>query len=255
MFNWDNGNIWVHSVPGRPALDIVSAALFLIGVVLLLVRYIKERHWLDLFLLLSIPLLQLPSTLSLAFPDENPSLNRPAGVFVPVFLIVAIALDGLLTSLASRLRPRLGAALMWIVTLALVAWSAGQNYKLVFNDYATEFSQGAWNTSEMGTVIRQFAEVYGTTNNAWIVPYPYWADTRLPAIYIGVPTRDFALWPKDFPATLDIKGAKLMILKPEDTDDVAALQQLYPQGSVSTFHSAVVNAGKDFMIFFVPPAQ
>jgi hypothetical protein len=157
MFNWDNGGIWVHSVSGRPALDVVSAALFLIGTFLILVRYLRQRHWLDLFLLLSIPLLQLPSTLSLAFPDENPSLNRPAGAIVPVFLIVALALDGLLKVLATRLRPRLAAALMWIVALVLVVWSSAQNFKLVFDQYETQFRLAAWNTSEMGTVIRQFA--------------------------------------------------------------------------------------------------
>ena len=62
MFNFDDGEIWVHSVTHRPALDIISAALFVIGVVLVLVRYIRNRHWLDLFLLVSIPLLLMPST-------------------------------------------------------------------------------------------------------------------------------------------------------------------------------------------------
>lgn len=255
MFNWDNGSIWVHSVPGRPALDVVSAALFLIGVVLIFARYVRQHHWLDLFLLVSIPLLQLPSTLSLAFPAENPSLNRPAGAIVPVFLVVALALDGLLTAIAARLRPRWGTVLMWIVALFLVGWSSIQNYDLVFNQYDKEFRLGAWNTSEMGQVIRQFVQVYGTADHAWIVPYPYWADTRLPAIYIGLPARDFAIWPKDFAATQDIKEAKLFIVKPEDKPDMTALQQLYPRGVVSTFHSAMVNAGKDFLIFFVPPVE
>ena len=95
MFNWDDGEIWVHSVTHRPALDVVSASLFLIGVVLLLIRYIRKRHWLDLFLLLSIPLLSMPSILSLAFPGENPALNRAGGAYVPVFVVVALALDGL----------------------------------------------------------------------------------------------------------------------------------------------------------------
>ena len=31
MFNWNNGGIWVHSVPDRPALDVVTGALFLAG--------------------------------------------------------------------------------------------------------------------------------------------------------------------------------------------------------------------------------
>ncbi len=47
MFNFDDGEIWVNSLPHRPALDVISAALFAIGVVLLLVRYIRNRHWLD----------------------------------------------------------------------------------------------------------------------------------------------------------------------------------------------------------------
>ena len=55
MFNWNNGGIWVHSVPDRPALDVVTGALFLIGVLLLLVRYAQKRHWLDLFLLVVDP--------------------------------------------------------------------------------------------------------------------------------------------------------------------------------------------------------
>ncbi|MFL7871047.1 MAG: glycosyltransferase family 39 protein, partial [Anaerolineales bacterium] len=98
MFNWDDGEIWVHSVTHRPALGVVSGALFLIGVTLLLIRYLRRRHWLDLFLLLSIPLLAMPSILSLAFPAENPALNRAGGAYVPVFVIVALALDGLVSA-------------------------------------------------------------------------------------------------------------------------------------------------------------
>ncbi|NOY97826.1 MAG: glycosyltransferase family 39 protein, partial [Chloroflexi bacterium] len=135
MFNWDNGNIWVHSVPNRPALGVVSGALFLIGVLLLLARYAKERHWLDLFLLLSIPLLQLPSSLSLAYPAENPALNRAAGAAVPVFLVVALALDGLITGLGRVRSGRSGAVLAWGVTGVLLLLSISQNYDLVFNQY------------------------------------------------------------------------------------------------------------------------
>jgi 4-amino-4-deoxy-L-arabinose transferase-like glycosyltransferase len=32
-FNWNNGSIWVHSIPGRPALDVVSGVLFLLGAI------------------------------------------------------------------------------------------------------------------------------------------------------------------------------------------------------------------------------
>ena len=60
MFNWDSGLIWVVSLPGKPLLDWVTGALFVIGAALCLVRYARRRHWLDLFLLLPIRVLMLP---------------------------------------------------------------------------------------------------------------------------------------------------------------------------------------------------
>ncbi|MGZ6347030.1 MAG: glycosyltransferase family 39 protein, partial [Anaerolineales bacterium] len=255
MYNWDNGSIWVHSVPGRPAFDVVSAALFLIGAVLVLLRYLRQRHWVDLFLLISIPLLQLPSTLSLAFPAENPSLNRAAAAFIPAILVLAIGLDGLLKSIESRRNRAAGTALVWIVTLGLAGWSSYNNYDLVFNQYATEFRLGAWNTSEIADVIHQFAQVNGAVDDAWVVPYPYWVDTRLVGDWLNLPDKDFALWPQDFQITQKVDAAKLFILKPEDTGNLGLLEHMYPQGILTTYHSAVVNAGKDFQILFVPPAN
>jgi 4-amino-4-deoxy-L-arabinose transferase-like glycosyltransferase len=269
MFNWDNGEIWVHSVPHRPALDVVSGALFLIGVVLVLTRYIRQRHWQDLFLLLVVPLLQLPSILSLAFPGENPALNRAAGAMVPTFLLVAIALDGLLGDIRRRIEPSAsspkregtgmnrwaGIALTWGVVLVLAGWSSYQNYDLTFNQFARQYASGAWNSSEMGAVIKQFGQTYGTTDNAWIVPYPFWVDTRLPGVWAGIPNRDFAVWPENFSTTQDVQGPKLLIVNVQDVAAMDQLQVLYPHGVWSHFVSETKLEGKDFMIFFVPPEQ
>ncbi len=253
MLNWDNGEIWVHSVPYRPALDVVSGALFLIGCTLLMARYLRRRHWLDLFLLLSIPLLMLPSILSLAFPKENPALNRAAGALVPVFLIVALALDGLVAGIGSGKFRRAGVILTWLAVGVMLLWSVSQNYDLVFRQYNEQYRAGAWNTSEMGAVIKQFGQTYGSTDNTWIVPYPYWVDTRLPGVWAGVPNRDFAVWPQDLGTTVPVSGAKLFIVNIQDTDSVDTLKLLYPQGALSRYKSATGIEGKDFMIFFVPP--
>lgn len=251
MFNWDDGDIWVNSIPHRPALDVVSGVFFLFGLLLLLVRYIRQRNWLDLFLLLSIPLFQLPSILSLAFPGENPALNRTAGVAIPVFLIVALAFDGLLTTLMAGSTRPLGMIIMCSVTGVLLIWSITQNYNLVFNQYAVQYRQGAWNTSDMGKVIKQFAMTYGSADNAWIIPYPHWVDTRLPGVWAGIPNRDFAVWREDLPDTFSVSGAKLFIARPDDQESLAALQQLYPMGISSLYTSEIV--GHDFIIYFVPP--
>jgi hypothetical protein len=269
MFNWDDGQIWVVSVTNRPALDVVSGALFLIGVVLVLIRYIRQRHWQDLFLLLAIPLLQLPSILSLAFPAENPALNRTAGAMVPTFLLVAVALDGLLGGIGRRLEPaisslkgeasgrsrQVGIALTWGLVLLLAGWSSYQNFDLVFNQFSSQYTAGSWNSSEMGAVIKQFGQTYGSTDDAWIVPYPYWVDTRLPGVWAGIPNRDFAIRPDSFNTTLDVQGAKLFIVNVEDTASMDQLQALYPHGVWSRYVSKTKMAGKDFMIFFVPPEQ
>jgi len=253
MLVWDNGQIWVHSIPNRPALGVVSAVFTVIGVVLLVVRYIKERNWLDITLLVSVPLLMMPSILSLAFPEENPSLNRTGGALVVVFLMVALAFDSLLSTLRSaRLAPG-GKWLAWVVGAVLLTWSASQNYDLVFHQYAEQFKTNAWNTSELGAVIRQFADTTGTAESAWVIPYPYWVDTRLVGIRAGYPQRDYALWPEDIIQTVDEPGAKLYLVKPEDSESIRLLSEYYPNGVLKLFDSQV--DGRDFYMYSVPPKK
>jgi hypothetical protein len=246
-FNWNNGNIWVHSIPNRPALDIVSGALFLLGAFLVLIRYLRSRHWADLVLLLAIPFTQMPSILSLAFPDENPSLNRTAGAIVPAFLLVGIGLDSLMTSLGSQKRRTI---LAWSLAGILFALSAVQNYDLIFHQYNEQYTSDAWNTSEMGAVMKNAIQSGMLVDNIWIVPYPFWVDTRLPPIWAGVPGRDIAIYPDNLPNTLNVPGAKLFMVARDDVDTLALLKSLYPLGQLYPYESALDQ--HDFWIFNVP---
>ncbi len=257
LVNYDNGGIWTNSVMNRPALDVVTAALFVIGLVLLLARYARRRGWLDLFLILAIPILQLPSSLSLAYPEENPAINRAGGSLVVIFLIAALALDGLLTALSSGLTRRGRTLAVWGAAGLLLFWSGAQNYDLVFNQYAAQYKISVWNVTDMGEVIKEFGETYGTTDTVWIVPYPFWIDTRLPGIEAGIPNRDFAIYRDNLPSTLGIPGPKLFIVKaeaniPQDNDQATldVLAQLYPQGTL-TLHEAEI-PGFGFWMYFVP---
>ena len=252
MYFWSDGQIWVHSVTNHPALDIISAALYFLGVVLLLVRYLRQRKWQDLILLLSVPLLMLPSILSLAFPDENPALNRLAGAIVPVFLIIAISLDGLMSAIEKRVPSKTGLTLSWGLAAILIFFSALGNYDLVFNQYQRSYELSSWNTSEMGQVVRDFGALYGSTETAYVVPFPYWVDTRLVGMNAGDPTRDYAIPPENISATLSDPRPKMFLVFTEDKPDLDLLRQLFPQGNLSTFKSQV---GKDFYIFMVPPAS
>jgi hypothetical protein len=246
MFNWDNGDIWVHSVPGRPALDVVTGALFVIGILLLVVRYVRQRDWRDLFLLVSIPILLLPSVLSLAFPGENPSLNRTGGAAVAVFVVSGLALDGFVSSLGGDKRRTI---IAYGLTGLLFAASAYQNYGLVFHKFDESFKAGAWNTSEMGALISDFRNEHGTTDSVWIVPFPHWVDTRLPGVWAGIPNRDFALWPEDFAKTLAVRGPKMIMYRVDDLPTENALKQLYPNGTYIRYTSKY--PGKDFMVLMI----
>jgi hypothetical protein len=255
MFNFDDGEIWVHSVTHRPALDVITAALFVIGTILVIVRYVRKRNWLDLFLLISIPILLLPSILSLAYPAENPALNRASGAYIPAFILGAMALDSLVSAIGldvSRKRAFVSYGLLGVLLLL----SARQNYDLVFNQYYNSFRLGSWNTSDMGRVISQFRDAYGTTDTVWIVPFPYWVDTRLPAVWAGIPNRDMAMWREDLPSTVELPGPKLFLVKANvdepdgnDQETLNALESLYPDGQLRLFDSDV--PGHDFWIFSV----
>lgn len=254
MFNFDDGVIWVNSVADRPALDVISAALFIFGVVLVLVRYIRNRHWLDLFLLVSIPVLLLPSILSLAYPNENPALNRAGGAYIPVFILGAMALDGLASAIGWGGRR---AVVSWALMAILLWVSARQNYDLVFNQYYNIFRNSSWNTSDMGRVIKDFENTYGTTETVWVVPWPFWVDTRLPAAWAGIPNRDLAIQTDQLTDTLQLAGPKLFMFKANVEDPAAndqqsmdVLKMLYPQGQLRLFDSDV--PGHDFWIFTVP---
>jgi hypothetical protein len=249
MFNVNDGNTFVNSVVHRPALDVVTGALFVIGLVLLLSR----RRFLDLWLVAAILTLILPSVLSLAYPDENPALNRAAGALVPVFVVVGMTLDGLLTSLEVGLN-RSGQKLVSAgVVCILFAASASQNYDLVFRQYDEQYQRVVWRTSEMGAVIREF----GHPESVWIIPYEQWVDTRLPGLWAGIPNRDFAMPREELADTLQLPAPKLFIFKASplaaDFDDTAtreALQKLYPQGELTLHESDPW--WQSFWVYFVP---
>jgi hypothetical protein len=251
MFFYSNGGTWVHSIPNRPALDMVSAGLYLLGSVIVLIQYLKHRNWEDLFLLLAVPLLMMPSILSLAFPEENPSLNRTGGAIIPVFILVAIGFERVFYSawrVAKRNRYKF---VVVVVGLALFLISTLINHDLVFNQFDKQFMAGAWNTSQIGSIIRNFAGSTGNADRAYVVPSPHWVDTRLVGIIAGYPTKDFALWPEQFNQLNTDDGEKLVILRPDNQEALSLLETMYPNGILYNYDSGY--EVKDFYIYHIPP--
>jgi hypothetical protein len=250
MFTWDNGVIWVNSIPSRPALDWISGALLHLGVLITLVRYLRHRRWLDLFLLLSIPILILPSTLALAFPGENPAPNRAAGAIVPVFVLAAIPLAQLPDWFDSHWKLPHRRIFGWLSAVALTVMASNLNYDLVFNVYAEQYNRGAWNTSEAGEIIRGYAQSVGGYDTVHVVAYPHWMDTRLVAINAGQPGADYAVHGEELPLLAADPRAHLFLIHLDDLLSQDQVRSLFPAGRFSRVQSAT--PGRDFLLYVVP---
>jgi 4-amino-4-deoxy-L-arabinose transferase-like glycosyltransferase len=253
MFFWSNGNQWVESVVNRPALDFVSGGLLMVGVFLTLWNYYNKRHWLDLFLVLSVIILLLPSILSIAFPEENPSMSQASGAMVPVFILVAIAIYQVIRNIEKGFNARWNKHVGVTIALVLIILSASQNYKLVFRQYKENYLASAMNTSEIAGVLTQFDETIGSYETAWVMGFPHWVDTKLVAIVAGRIGDDFAMFSERLPETVISNQAKMFLLNKLDADGLDALQTMYPEGTSWEYTS--VTPEKNFLIFFVPPAK
>jgi hypothetical protein len=253
MFFWDNGSIWAHSIPGRPALEVVSGALYFLGITSLIIRYIRKRNWIDLYLLVSIPMLLMPSILSLAYPGENPSLNRTAGAIVPVFIVIGMSFETFVRTMRERLSRRLSHVVPVLLLFVMLIWSGLNNYDLVFNQYYNIYRVSSWNTSEIGRVAAFFIDSIGSPDTTYVVGYPHWVDSRLVAINSGHPGLDYAIFPDQIPETAPNPLAKIFFLNINDSENMSLLKETFPSGVLWQYDSEVAN--KDFMIFFVPPAQ
>jgi len=205
----------------------------------------------DLFLLVSIPMLLMPSILSLAYPGENPSLNRTAGAVVPVFVVIGLALESSLRVLWERLQGRIGRAVVVLIAIALVICSGLNNYDLVFNQYYNIYRASSWNTSEIGHLASLFIDSLGSAETTYVVGYPHWVDSRLVAINAGCAGLDFAILPDQIPQISDDPNPKMFFLNVNDSDNMQILLELFPKGVLWQYDSEVEN--KDFMVFFVPP--
>ncbi|HRF48182.1 MAG TPA: glycosyltransferase family 39 protein [Anaerolineales bacterium] len=262
MFNYRGDSVWVNTLPGRPVLDLFTGALFVLGAGFALLRLILKRDWRAAVLLVLVPVLLLPSTLSLAYPQENPSVVRAGGAIPVVAVLAAYPL----WLLIRRLRTiELGAPGRWVAggALAVVLGAATLlNQSMYFNEYPRQYMLAAQNASEIGEVIHDFANTFGSYDTAYVRPYPFWVDTRAVGMYAGALERDYAIQYDQLAATAEDPRPKLFILHRDDVADairprgdeapqtLPELQRLFPEGVLSVYSSA--RPDHDFLVYYVP---
>ena len=250
MFNYRGDVVPPNTIPGAPELELVSAALLVLGTGILLWRLFRYREDASAYVLSAFLVLLLPSVLSLAFPEENPSVVRTGGAIPFVMIIVALPL-ATLGKRFSALPTRAARGIFAIFLAGILLFALADNYRWYFVEYDRHIRQSLWNATEMGEVVRAFSATEGSLQDVYHIAYPHWVDTRAIAITAGdITWRNAVLDLRELAIHAADPSPKLYLLYPADQKALARLSLIFPQGTVERYKSS--RPGKDFLLYRVP---
>jgi hypothetical protein len=250
-FNWRGDISQVNLVSLDPFLDPATAASFLAGIILVLSQIIR-RNLRALGMLVCLGICMLSTTLSIAFPIENPSANR-SGVSAPiVFIIAALPLAQLVRRAGNLSRP-LGLTLAGVSLAAFLAIATPLNYVRYFRDYDQQYRAFVPNTHEIAEAIQKERTAHSIPlDHVYVLASPYWIDTRNLAFTlgdIGWQAEHSLLPDMDLPRQVD--GQSLVFaLNVADGVGKSRLEASFPRGTYTYVRSTT--PGKDFALYFVP---
>lgn len=250
MFNYRGDVVPPNTIPGAPALGTISAALLLLGMGILLWRLLRDREDAAAYVLSAFFVLLLPSILSVAFPEENPSLVRTGGAVPFVMIIVSLPLITL-GRRCSALPARAARGVFAVFLASVLLFAVADNYRWYFVAYDLHIRQSLWNATEMGEAVKSFTATDGELEDAYHIPHPHWVDTRNIGINAGAITWHNAV--VDLDALSDHANdpsPKLYLLYPGDQKALARLSLVFPEGTVTRYKSSW--PGKDFLLYQVP---
>jgi hypothetical protein len=264
MFNWKGDVAWINAAPNRPAFDVFSGALLIVGLGGW-IGWIWRRR--DPALWLTLPaflILILPSALAIAYPIENPSATRMSGTLPFVYLWAAFGLS-LLCMGTLRLGGKSGGAVLATLTFAgMIAFSYNANAQTYLVQYRESYLGSSKPYSDVGELVRVFATQEGSYGNAFMIAYPYWWDHRAIGIEAGnidwpngiisleqVPDflRESAVRADAF--VFDPNLPMLFIYSPDDLETEVQLRQWFPQGIPQIMQTS--HAEDSYRIFRIPP--
>ncbi len=256
MFNWIGDDAWPEGVGGKPSLDYVSGALLVLGMAYLLYLLLCKRRALALYFLAAVFVLLLPSTLAIAFPNENPGHLRASAVLPVVLSVVSLAAYLVGRQVIHALRG--GTGLLLVVVLGgMLLWQAARaNWQIYFEEYRLSYSRAAWNATDMARVINGFANSLGNRDDAWVVCSPYWVDGRAVSLMLGdIRWHECPIQPEQLEPHLLEPRNHLYIYNPVNSATEQWLLAHYPNGQLMRYQAEIPD--KDFMVFFAPvqPSQ
>ena len=240
---------WINTVTEEPFLDPVTGALFLAGLLVAGVMALRgSRRW--TVVLVSLFVLTLASTLALAFPVENPAINR-AAVAIPSVLVIA-GLPAAWLLRRAREGDRGTKTVVGTVLAGLAALSIQQNYESYFVRFRDEQIKILDPTLDVVRVMRRYRDERGVPfDNAYLLGTTGWIDGRCIDFEIGD-----RLWsgphdiPPGQPVPLILDRPLLFFVHPSDTAHRDELAAAFPDGKEEL--QAQPFPDRSYYTYFVP---
>lgn len=266
MFNWSGDSAWITGTPdGVPQMDLLTGALFLIGLGVWLVRMIRRRDPADWLIPFGLLVMLLPTALSLAYTIEVPSATRASGEIPFAFALAAFPAALLLTKAWAALQgfaPRVLLSAVIVVALILIA---SANWSTYFDDAMPNYRLSTLPHRQAGQVLKGFEQSTGAPGNAFMIGYDYWWDHRALAIEAddihwnngverkGYMERIIALIRQNAPTPYAFRPDRQMMffLNQNDTEVLNGLMKWLPNGSFTRISS--FKTDKDFTLLIIPP--
>lgn len=255
MFNWTGDEVWVCTIPDAPALDVISGGLLLLGVVYTLVYLGRKRGLLATQLILGGVILLLPSALTLAFPNESPSVVRAGGAMPVVAVLIGLALLHLAGEVQAILKGRAGQVVAGLLVMTLLVGMTALNFHRYFVSYLERYRASAMNTREVSEAVRDYVARGGSFDRVYLKGRAHWLDARAIALQVAQkpgwevtnvaqPTGEI------LPISANAPAPKMYIVHPADRQTLELLRAQFTNGQVQLNRSAV--PGHDFVFFIVP---
>ncbi len=263
MFNWKGDIGWFNGAPGYPMLDIFTGAFLILGAAAWLALMLKSRDPVIWLVPLVLLIMLMPTILSLAHPEANPSNSRALGAAPVVYLVAALPIAIIARKLLHCFPGRAGKILALALCAGIILLANGRNAETYFDRYAPAYIGPSFPHSEAGSILRGFIESDGAPGNAFSVGFPFWWDYRALGIVAGYP-----LWPNDgapiewLPQKLadarrrgdDLQLAPdrdlLFFVNARDQASLGQLREMFPEGRQTLIQS--YHPEDQFFLYRVP---
>lgn len=247
-FHWKGASTWTVLTQYDPFLDAAAGALLLAGAVLAL-RLAWAGAWRWAWLFPALFVLTLPSTLALAYPDENPSLNRAETAAPVVFLAVGLAYAYLWRGIwRERIALRAAGA---AALLAAAAVSIRENAVDYFVRLGRSYDAVIEHSLEVAEVLGDYRRKGIPLSQQYLLGTDFWIDARNVALELGDPgwVEAHNVAPPRVPEGLTVRPL-VFVYRPNDATRLEILHRLYPGGTERIYPQSY--ADKNFGVYYVP---